>query len=136
MIVADANLIVYFAVDAEQSQMARRVWEADPDWRSARLWRSEFLNALLKYVRAGYLTRESATAAFGAAEKVMAGNEYEPDATEVLDLAMNSQCSAYDCEYVALALRLGVPLVTADRRILREFPEIAVSPDAFTQSAG
>ena len=37
-----------------------------------------------------------------------------------------SHCSAYDCEFVALALELEVPLVTADRQLLRSFPRIAV----------
>ena len=134
MIVADANLLVYLAVDSEQSEAARRVWEVDPDWRSVKLWRSEFLNALFKYVRVGYLTPESAIVAFQTAKDALSEREYETDETEVLDFAMNSQCSAYDCEYVALALRLGVPLVTADRRVLREFPDIAISPDAFIQS--
>ena len=134
MIVADANLVVYFAVETEQSQAAKRVWEIDPDWSATRLWRAEFLNALVKYMRAGRLTLESATAAFRTGEEVMSGREFESDPDEVLNLAMNSQCSAYDCEYVALALRLGVPLVTSDRRILREFPDVAVSPEAFIQS--
>ena len=38
-----------------------------------------------------------------------------------------STCSAYDCEYVALGESLGVKLVTADKKICREFPHIAVS---------
>ncbi len=42
-------------------------------------------------------------------------------------VADRSDCSAYDCEYVALAKRLGVKLVTMDRKVLRAFPEVAVS---------
>jgi predicted nucleic acid-binding protein len=37
---------------------------------------------------------------------------------------------AYDCEFVALAQYLNVPLVTADKKILREFPEVATSLDS------
>ena len=48
-----------------------------------------------------------------------------------MDLAAASTCSAYDCEFVALAQNLGAPLVTVDRQILSQFPEIAVSLDAF-----
>ena len=136
MIVVDANLLVYFAVESEHSQVARRVWEMDPDWHTARLWRSEFRSALVKYMRVGYKTIESATTEFKAAETIIQGREHEADLVEILNLAANSACSAYDCEYVALALQLGVPLVTADRRILREFPDVAVSPDAFARDAG
>jgi len=49
----------------------------------------------------------------------------------VLELAVRSRCTAYDCEFVALAKQLGVPLVTSDRQVLAAFPETAVSPDAF-----
>ena len=38
-----------------------------------------------------------------------------------------STCSAYDCEYVALAEDLKTKLVTTDKQILRDFPEWAVS---------
>ena len=43
----------------------------------------------------------------------------------ILDLVASSTCSAYDCEFVALAQELGVPLVTTDKQILRDFPRIA-----------
>ena len=50
----------------------------------------------------------------------------------VLELASDSRCSAYDCEYVALARALGVRLVTADQQILEAFPTIATSLADFT----
>jgi len=33
--------------------------------------------------------------------------------------------SSYDCEFVSLAKEAGLPLITEDKKILREFPEIA-----------
>jgi predicted nucleic acid-binding protein len=36
-----------------------------------------------------------------------------------------SKCSAYDCEFVALAQGLKVPLITTDRKLVREFPRTA-----------
>ncbi len=46
-------------------------------------------------------------------------------------LISESNCSAYDCEFVALAQQLDVSLITLDRRILREFPNVAVAPAEF-----
>jgi predicted nucleic acid-binding protein len=43
----------------------------------------------------------------------------------------SSTCSAYDCEYVALAEELAVPLVTADRQLLTRFGERVVSVRPF-----
>jgi predicted nucleic acid-binding protein len=42
-----------------------------------------------------------------------------------MQLASTNRCSAYDCEFVALARYLGVPLVTEDRQLLEGFPGIA-----------
>jgi predicted nucleic acid-binding protein len=46
----------------------------------------------------------------------------------VLELTQRSLCSAYDCEYVALAVQLRTKLVTADKQVLQAFPEVAVPP--------
>lgn len=50
---------------------------------------------------------------------------------EVLELIKTSSCSAYDCEFVALAKDLEVPLLTFDKKILSEFPEVAIHPKNF-----
>jgi len=51
-----------------------------------------------------------------------------PPSDLVLDLASASGCSAYDCEYVALARHLDVKLITTDKQILQSFPETAIIP--------
>ncbi|MBI4189321.1 MAG: type I restriction-modification system subunit M N-terminal domain-containing protein [Betaproteobacteria bacterium] len=48
----------------------------------------------------------------------------------VLDKA-GSSLTAYDTEFVALAVALAVPLVTADKIVFRAFPEVAMTMDAF-----
>lgn len=67
------------------------------------------------------------------AESLMADHEFEVISLPVLILADSSSCSAYDCEFVALAKQLGAKLVTEDKKILREFPDVAVSLDVFLQ---
>lgn len=69
------------------------------------------------------------------AEELLAGREHIPDSGHILRLVERSGCSAYDCEFVALALDLRVPLLTSDKRILRDFPETAVSPEAYIQNS-
>ena len=54
---------------------------------------------------------------------------------DVLSLVHRSSCSAYDCEFVALARRLDVPLVTMDGRVIDAFPETAVALDRFILGA-
>jgi predicted nucleic acid-binding protein len=48
-----------------------------------------------------------------------------------MELVAVSPCSAHDCEYVALADTLGVPLLTYDRGVLDAFPDQATAPGAY-----
>jgi predicted nucleic acid-binding protein len=47
-----------------------------------------------------------------------------------------TECSAYDCEFVALAHANGVRLLTVDREILHDFPEVAISLKRFVRDRG
>lgn len=132
MIVVDTNLLVYLYVKGQRTQQAEAVLLRDPGWVAPLLWRSEFRNTLIGLVRKRALSLEDALQIVLEAEHEMAGREYSIISHHVLQLAAQSGCSAYDCEYVALAQDLGISLVTADRRILTTFPSTAVSPDAFT----
>ncbi len=51
-----------------------------------------------------------------------------------LALARASHCSAYDCEFVALAEALSVPLVTEDKLIMKAFPTRAFTMKDFLKS--
>ncbi len=131
MIVADPNLIVYFAIRDSQSEWADAVYETDSTWVAPLLWRSEFCNALTKYMQFAGMSLEMSLLALHAAEEVINGREYKVSSPKVLELAYKSKCSAYDCEYIALAQDLGVPLVTANKQVLKAFPKMAVSLEKF-----
>ncbi len=131
MIVVDTNVIAYLILQAERFDEARAVFERDPDWSAPQLWHSEFRNVLALYLRQGLLSLGDALTLADRAEALMAGRVYEVPSARVLALVAHSTCSAYDCEFVALAQDLGVPLVTADQRILREFPDTAQSLGEF-----
>lgn len=135
MIVVDTNVVAYYMLDTPQSRVAQQVWDADSDWHVPYLWRSEFRNTVAQYMRSGRLTLRRALNAIEFAEEMLSGKEYAANSVRVMELVESSACSAYDCEYVALALRLEVPLVTADRRVLREFPDVAVSLETFARGA-
>jgi predicted nucleic acid-binding protein len=131
MIVVDTNLIVYLYVTGDRSDQAGQVRRKDPHWAVPRLWRSEFRNVLALYLRTKRMTLEKAQVIMEEALGLMAGEEHEVVFAHVLDLAARSACSAYDCEFVALAQDLGVRLVTVDKEVLTQFPSVAVSLDEF-----
>lgn len=53
--------------------------------------------------------------------------EIETSVEESLRLSQRTSISAYDAEFVLTAERLGIPLVTADRRLARRLPGRAIS---------
>jgi predicted nucleic acid-binding protein len=53
------------------------------------------------------------------------------DGSSVFSLAMQSSCSAYDCEFVCLARDPGLPLVTVNKKVLNAFSDLAVLPEIF-----
>ena len=131
MIVADTNLLVQLWAGREGARAAEAVWRRDPMWVAPPLWRSEFRNALVTFVRARLVDGERAQAMTADAELDMEGREFSVVSPHVMSLALRSGCSAYDCEFAALAEDLGIPLVTSDRQVLRAFPEIALAPEQF-----
>jgi predicted nucleic acid-binding protein len=134
VIVADATLISYFAVrDELHSELADAVCAADAVWAAPWLWRSEVRSALMKYVNYSGMSLETALLAFSSAEEIVGGREYRVSSERVFELVFRSKCTAYDCEYVALAEELGVPLVTADKQLLKAFPTTAVSLEQFVK---
>ncbi len=61
----------------------------------------------------------------------MKDSEYQIVSSQVLRLSKESGCSAYDCEFVALAMDLNVPLVTYDMKLVTRFPQVAIPLDEF-----
>jgi predicted nucleic acid-binding protein len=127
MIVVDTNVVAYLYLPTEFTAAAERLLERDADWTVPVLWRSEFRNILAGYMRRRALNFEQARALQAEAESLLAGSEHEVDSQHVLELVRDSDCSAYDCEFAALAIRLGVKLVTLDRKLLAAFPKHAAS---------
>lgn len=127
MIVVDTNVISYFYITSEYSELAERLFLKTPSWSAPLLWRSEFRNVLMEYARKGIITLPDAIQIFEAASDLFQGNEYAVNSSQVMILSMHSGCSAYDCEFVNLAQDLGVPLVSMDKKILQNFQDTAVS---------
>ena len=127
MIVVDTNVLAYLYLSGEFTGAAERLLERDADWNAPILWRSEYRNILAGYMRRGTLSFEKAYAIQLEAEALLNGAEHEPDSKRVLELVKASNCSAYDCEFVATAEMLGVILYTMDAKLLTAFPKIAKS---------
>ncbi|WP_309384897.1 type II toxin-antitoxin system VapC family toxin [Cerasicoccus frondis] len=108
------------------SDLAQEAYARDPAWASAPIWRSEFRNIVVRYVREGRLAAKVAQEVLRAADDKMHPRQYNIDNESVLDLALQTGLSAYQCEYLALAHDLNLPLVTTQYELVKAAPQIAV----------
>lgn len=123
MIVIDASVAIQCVIPEESSGAARDIVSSQaciaPD-----LIVSECMNALWKGVRRDRLTRQealTAAAVFGEIGIQLAGASSL--AGRALKLAMILDHPVYDCFYLALAEDQGLPLVTADKGLVRKYAD-------------
>ena len=127
MIVVDTNILLCLYLPGPHTDDCIQLLERDPQWAGPSRWRSEFCNTLLLYLRKKLITPAFAVEAVEAAGLLIAHREYVPASVSVIDLAMQSNCTYYDCEFVAVARSLSITLVTQHRALLKAFPGDAMS---------
>ena len=135
MIVVDSNVVAYWWINGPLTETAQQVRAKDPEWHVPLLWRSELRSILTGYLRDGTLDAKQIAQVMAAAEATFADREHLVSSEKVFAIVGESKLSAYDAEFVALAEVLAVPLVTADRIVLRAFPDRALTMEAFAGRA-
>ena len=123
MIVVDVNVLAYLLIPGKYTESAEKLLEEDAQWAAPRIWRSELRNILATYLRSSLIDLADAAVLFKRATDLIGIEEYEVETSDVLRLCKQSKCSAYDCEYVALAEFLDLKLVTADTKLAKAFPQ-------------
>lgn len=126
MIVVDTNIITYLLLPTSYTSLVDSLFKIDSEWVAPVLWKSEFRNVLALYLRKKIITLEKALQLQDMAESIMAENEFDISSSQVLALVEKSNCSSYDCEFIALANQLNIQLVTQDKQILNEFSSISI----------
>ncbi|MBV6402306.1 MAG: hypothetical protein CNIPEHKO_02613 [Anaerolineales bacterium] len=130
MIVADTNLIVYLFLTGDQTPLAQDVLAKDPHWIVPPLWQSEFRNVLAGYIRRG-MELSQAQEIMRDALLTLENRQVAPSSEKVFELVSKSDCTAYDCEFIALAQQLNILLVTSDKQLLQRFPGSAIALKEF-----
>lgn len=134
MIGVDVNIIAYLLISGERTAEAQALWRFDSDWVVPDLWRDEFLNILTTYVRQGGADLETAEKLWRAAVDLFASKEHPANPLLVLELAQKYRLSAYDAQYLAVAIELGVMLLTEDRSFHRAVPQFSTAMQPYLQS--
>jgi predicted nucleic acid-binding protein len=131
VIVVDTNVIAYLVIPGAQTEAALVAARRDRHWTAPALWRHELRNVLATLMRLRGLELRSALAAYQAADAMVMDATVEPTTEQCLLTARQGGVSAYDAEFVWVAGAVGAPLVTADVRLARAFPERAIALERF-----
>ncbi len=117
MIVCDASIVVKLYVPEEGTEEVRAL--TAEEWCAPDFVFVEIGSVLWKKVRRGQVTAEQAGLALTESTKVITRCfATHALAAPALDIALALSHPIYDALYLALARNLGVPLVTADRRLV------------------
>ena len=131
MIVVDSNIIAARNLSSTLTSKAEQVERRDPVWIVPFLWRYEFQNILATAIKTKQVTQEQALNVWRRVFDILMDNEYEPSAGKVLDLVAKYGITAYNGQFVALAMEMGIPCVTEDQELHENFPGVAISIDEF-----
>lgn len=134
MIVADANVIAYLWIPGHEDFKSRELLLRDAEWWVPNLYKSELRSVLLLHIRKNIISTQNAILLLEKIERQFEFTTIDVPSSLVLTLAGKNSCSAYDCEYAALALLLECPLITNDRKILQSFPTLAMTVNSFLNS--
>jgi predicted nucleic acid-binding protein len=91
------------------------------------LWRDEFLNILATYVRQGGTDLDTAKKLWQTTVDLFSAKESPADSLLALELAHRHRISAYDAQYLAVAVKAGVKLVTEDKNLRLSAPQYCAS---------
>lgn len=131
MIVVDTNVLAYFLIAGDRTPTAEAVYRRDSYWIAPSLWRYELLNVLSLYVRKQMTTRVGALEVMVRANAAIKRSYPFAQPRRMLELSEHTGCATYDCEFVVLAQMKNLPLITADAKVVKTFPTIALSMDAY-----
>ena len=95
------------------------------------LWRYEFQNILATAIKAKQITQEHALVVWQKVAAILFENESEPSPAKVIDLVAQYGITAYDGQFIALAIEIGIPCITEDQELQQKFRGIALSMDDF-----
>ena len=131
MIVVDSNIVTARNLTSSLTSKAEQVEQKDPVWVVPVLWRYEFQNILATAIKARQIKPEQALDLWEKISRILIENECEPSASRVIDLVAQYGITAYDGQFIAVALEMGILCVTEDRELQEKFPGIAISMDEF-----
>lgn len=118
LFVVDASVALKWFVSEVHEADAQRVQNPAYQLHVPTLFDVEIGNILWKKIRRGELTRAEADAVLAKLPLLpLTRHEEAPLLVAAFDLADQTLRTVYDCLYLALAVKIGAQVVTADQRL-------------------
>ena len=114
--VLDASALLLVVLPSAPGDAGLPRQYADTAWHAPHLIDAECGHVLRRAVRRGVLSAEEGRAILRVAS-AMIDVRYRHDPLRDVAWSLRDQLSYYDALYVALAVRLDLPLITCDRRL-------------------
>lgn len=115
-LIIDTSVAVKWIVDEDGSDSAHALIGTDlvaPD-----LFKAELANALWKKVMRDQATTLQVTAGYVAASASISFLSASPFSERALEIALELRHPIYDCYFLALSEATGLPIITADARLI------------------
>ena len=127
-ILVDNNIVIPLFLSLPDSDAARRLFQKFPHWVTESFELIELSNVLMTYVRNNHIELREAERALDKVVGVFGSHGlYTVDLKDSLRMAARFGTSTYDARYLVLADRLGLKLVTQDKRLRGAAPELTQS---------
>ena len=127
MILVDTNVIAPLYLRSARSEAVAELFARDSLWRTEPLALIELSNVLISYERARYITAVMARECLNRAAAFLQPHLFRVTHQAALDTALRYRVTAYDGRFLALAQKLGRPLITEDAKLRAAAPKLTQS---------
>lgn len=131
MIIADTCLVFHLFNETLLTVNAQKILDKDPYWFLPHLWREEYANILSKLARKEGRATDEVLNHFNYTINELKNCEITVDTKKALQISIEYKISVYDAHFVTLAIDFNTLLVTEDKEILKNCPNLTLSLQNF-----
>lgn len=127
MIIADTCIVFHLFNETALTSYAQKVLDKDPYWILPPLWREEYANVLSKLARKEGRSIDEVIDHFDYTVEELKNCEINVETKKALTISIEYKISVYDAHFVVLAMDLNTLLVTEDKEIIKNCPNLALN---------
>jgi predicted nucleic acid-binding protein len=127
MLVVDTNIIAPLYIRSAYTDGVHQLRRRDGVWRTDPFAIIELSNVLATYQPVRYLTAIEAQRCLAQADRFLRPHYVEVPHDAALEFAIRHGVTTYDARFLALAERLGLPLITEDGKPRAAAPTLTQS---------